>query len=341
MPSTCAIVILNWNGKKFLEQFLPSVLQTTYKPLQCIVADNASTDDSVAFVKANYPEIRIIQNAQNWGFAKGYNEALKQVDADYYVILNSDVEVSPGWLEPMVELLDNDKTIAACQPRILSYHEKNRFEYAGAAGGWIDRYGYPFCRGRVFDVTEEDLGQYNTSEPICWASGAALFIRSAVFHQLEGFDEYFFAHQEEIDLCWRIQLAGYKIYACPSSIVWHVGGGTLQKDNPKKTFLNFRNNLVMLAKNLPLLKKITVMPVRFFLDLTTALRGLLSGQPGYFAAVLKAHFHFIGWALFRRQKRWKPITKKTHIDGWLPKSIVWQFFVKKKKTFSEIVMKTS
>lgn len=341
MPSTCAIVILNWNGKKFLEQFLPSVLQSTYSHLEVIVADNASTDDSIGFLKANYPGIRIIQNKQNWGFAKGYNEALKQVNADYYAILNSDVEVSPGWLEPMAALLNADKTIAACQPRILSFQEKNRFEYAGAAGGWIDRYGYPFCKGRIFDITEEDHGQYNSSEPVFWASGAALFIRSSVFHQMEGFDEYFFAHQEEIDLCWRTQLAGYKIYSCPASIVWHVGGGTLQKENPQKAYLNFRNNLVMLAKNLPLSKKLVVMPVRFFLDMITAWKGLLTGKAGYFLAILKAQLHFIGWCLFYPKKRWFPITKKNYVQGWLPKSIVWQFFVKRKRTFSEIVTKTS
>ena len=340
MPSTCAIVILNWNGRKFLEQFLPPLLSTTYSHFEVIVADNASSDDSVEFLQNTFPRIRVIQNTHNWGFAKGYNEALKLVHADYYIILNSDVEVTPGWLEPLVDLLDADRSIAACQPRILSHRNKNMFEYAGGAGGWIDKYGYPFCKGRVFDVTEEDQGQYNTIEPIFWASGAALCIRSAVFHEMHGFDEFFFAHQEEIDLCWRIQLAGHKIYSCPRSVVYHVGGGTLQKDDPKKTYLNFRNNLIMVSKNLPLSKKIFVLPARFLLDTITAWRGLLTGKPAYFVAIIKAQLNFIGWCFFR-QKKWQPVSKKAHVEGWLQKSIVWEFFIKKKKTFSEIVTKTS
>ncbi len=238
-----AVVILNWNGRKFLEQFLPSVLASTYTDYSVIVADNGSTDDSIAFLAANFPQVRIINNGQNFGFAKGYNEALKLVESEYYILLNSDVEVSPGWIEPMVSLLENDAQMAACQPKILSYHNKTMFEYAGAAGGWLDKYGYPFAKGRVFDICEEDKGQYDQVEPIFWASGAALFVRSTVYHQMKGFDEYFFAHQEEIDLCWRIQLAGYTVFSCPSSVVYHVGGGTLPKGNSLKTFLNFRNNL--------------------------------------------------------------------------------------------------
>jgi len=246
-----AVVILNWNGRNFLEQFLPSVVRSTYSNHVIIIADNNSADDSIDFLKIHYPGIRIIQNAGNWGFAKGYNEALRQIESEYYVLLNSDVEVSPGWLEPMVELLENNPAIAACQPKILSFLKRNLFEYAGAAGGWMDKYGYPFCKGRIFDLCEEDHGQYDQAEPIFWATGAALFIRSSSFHEQKGLDEYFFAHQEEIDLCWRIQLSGGKIYSCPSSVVYHVGGGTLQKGNSKKTFLNFRNNLIMLAKNWP------------------------------------------------------------------------------------------
>jgi GT2 family glycosyltransferase len=340
MSSTCAIVILNWNGKKFLEQFLPSVLNTSYNHFEVIVADNASTDDSVAYLQHSHPGVRIIQNTDNWGFAKGYNEALKHVDADYYAILNSDVEVSPGWLEPLANLLDSDSSIAACQPRILSYHDKNKFEYAGAAGGWIDKFGYPFCKGRIFDITEEDRGQYNVAEPIFWASGAALFIRHSVFHEMDGFDEFFFAHQEEIDLCWRMQLAGYKIFSCPGSVVYHVGGGTLQKEDPRKTYLNFRNNLIMVSKNLAFPEKITVMPARFLLDSITAWRGLLMGNTGYFIAIIKAQLHFLGWCFFNSKKRWWPVSKKAGVRGRLQKSIVWQFFVRNKKTFSEIVAKT-
>ncbi|MEP7375383.1 MAG: glycosyltransferase family 2 protein [Chitinophagaceae bacterium] len=334
-----AIVILTWNGRNFLEQFLPSVVLSAYSNHEIIVVDNNSSDDSIDFLKAHYPNIRIIQNAGNWGFAKGYNEALKQIRSDYYVLLNSDVEVTANWLNPMVELLESDPAIAACQPKILSYHNKNVFEYAGAAGGWIDKYGYPFCKGRVFEICEEDHGQYDQSEPIFWATGAALFIRSSVFNEQKGLDEYFFAHQEEIDLCWRIQLAGGKIYSCPSSIVYHVGAGTLKRGNSKKTFLNFRNNLIMLAKNWPE-KKIWALPVRVSLDAMAAWRGLLKGDAGYFLAIVKAHFAFLNWLLFYQKKSLFPAVRKGHLNGVLQQNLVWQFFINKKKTFSKIVNKT-
>ena len=335
-----AIVILNWNGQKYLEQFLPSVLLSGYSNYEIIVADNGSVDESVSFLQKNYPGIRLIRFNENYGFAKGYNEALKQVDADYYSILNSDVEVQPGWLQPMVDLLEKNKNIAACQSKLLSYNNKKMFEYAGAAGGWLDKYGYPFAKGRVFDVSEEDRGQYDQSEPIFWASGAALFIRSSVFHEMKGFDEYFFAHQEEIDLCWRIQLAGYKIYSCPLSVVYHVGGGTLPKGNSLKTYLNFRNNRIMMSKNMPLSKKLWVMPVRNMLDTISAWKGLLTGDGGYFIAILRAQLAFIKWWLFHKKKSVFPATKKGKLSGYLQKNMVWQHFAKKKKYFSEIVGKT-
>ncbi len=335
-----SIVILNWNGQKYLEQFLPSVLFTNYPNYEVIVADNGSVDSSVSFLQKNYPGIRLILFNENYGFAKGYNEALKQVKSEYYCILNSDVEVQPGWLHPMVELLEKDKTIAACQPKLLSYHNKKMFEYAGGAGGWLDKYGYPFARGRVFDISEEDHGQYDEAVPIFWASGAALFIRSSVFHEMKGFDGYFFAHQEEIDLCWRIQLAGYKIYACPSSAVYHVGGGTLPKGNSLKTYLNFRNNRIMISKNMPLSKKIWVVPVRNLLDAVSAWKGLLTGDGGYFIAILRAHLAFLKWWLFHKKKSLFPANKKGTLAGHLQKNMVWQHFVKKKKYFSEIVGKT-
>ncbi len=337
----CAVVILNWNGRKFLEQFLPSVVQTTWSNHEVIVADNFSTDDSIVFLEKNYPAVRIVRLTQNLGFAKGYNEALKQVEADYFILLNSDVEVTDDWLEPMIELLENDVSIAACQPKILSWHDKKMFEYAGAAGGWIDKYGYPFCKGRIFEICEEDRGQYDKEEPIFWASGAALFIRSSAFHEIKGFDEYFFAHQEEIDLCWRLQLAGYIIFSCPSSIVYHVGGGTLQRGNSKKTYLNFRNNLIMLVKNLPMSKKIWIMPVRILLDAITAWKGLLTGNSGYFIAIIKAHFSFVTWLFFRQKDSQSPASRNGNLYGNLEKSIVWQFFIKKKNTFLEIAGKTS
>ena len=336
-----AIVILNWNGRKFLQQFLPSVVATQYANLELVVADNGSSDDSLEFLAANYPNIRIIQLNKNYGFAKGYNEALKMVTAPYYLLLNSDVEVQPGWIQPMIKLLESDNTIAACQPKILSYHHRHYFEYAGAAGGWLDKYGYPFAKGRVFDICEEDKGQYDQSEPVFWASGAALFIRSNVFHEMKGFDEYFFAHQEEIDLCWRIQLAGYRIYSCPASVVYHVGGGTLPRGNSMKTYLNFRNNLIMLSKNLPVRKKLWVMPVRNLLDAVSAWKGLLSGDGGYFIAILRAHAAFVKWWFFYKKRSVFPARREGNLAGYLQKNMVWQHFVKQRKFFSEIVQKTA
>lgn len=335
-----AVVILNWNGRKYLEKFLPSIINSSYNNFEIIVADNCSSDDSVTFLHQTYPDIRIIQFDKNYGFAKGYNKALRQIESEYYVILNSDVEVQIRWLEPMVELLESDQTIAACQPKILSYTDRDTFEYAGAAGGWLDKYGYPFAKGRVFDVFEKDKGQYDQTEPIFWASGAALFIRSKTFHEMEGFDDYFFAHQEEIDLCWRMQLAGYRIYSCPLSVVHHIGGGTLHKSNSLKTFLNFRNNRIMLSKNLPFTRKLWVMPVRSFFDGLSAWKGLLTGDPGYFVAIIRAHIAFLIWWLFNRKRSVFPADRKGKLYGFLQKNIAWQHFVKKKKYFSEIVGKS-
>lgn len=335
-----SIVILNWNGKKHLERFLPSVINTHYSNYEIVVADNGSTDDSIIFLEATYPNIRIIKLTQNFGFAKGYNEALKKITSDYYVLLNSDVEVTSSWLQPQLDLLESDKSIAACQPKILSFNNKKIFEYAGAAGGWIDKFGYPFAKGRIFDICEEDHGQYNKSEPIFWASGAALFIRSSVFHEMQGFDEYFFAHQEEIDLCWRIQLSGYKIYSCPEAIVYHVGGGTLPKGNSLKTFLNFRNNRIMLSKNLTYPKKFFVFFVRNILDILSALKGLLSGDVGYFWAICRAEFAFLKWWLVDKKKSTFPSKQSGKLFGYLNKNLVWQHFIKKRTKFSEIVDKS-
>ena len=337
-PPKVAVVILNWNGRKFLEQFLPSVVSFSTNA-EVIVADNGSTDDSLSFLQNKFPDIRIIRLEKNYGFAKGYNEALKHVQADYYLLLNSDVEVTSNWLEPMIDLLQKNLSIAACQPKILSYTHKNMFEYAGAAGGWIDKYGYPFAKGRVFDICETDHGQYDQTEPIFWASGASLLIRSGIYHDVGGFDEYFFAHQEEIDLCWRIQLAGYKIYSCPSSVVYHVGGGTLPRGNSRKTWLNFRNNRIMLSKNLPWQRKLWVMPFRNLLDAISAWKALLSGDSGYFIAVIRAHVSFIKWWLFHQKESVFPEEKKGNVDGVVDKNVAWLHFVKKLKTFSEIVKK--
>lgn len=336
LPSV-AIVILNWNGKHYLQQFLPSVTKTTYPNYRIIVADNASSDQSLSFLKSEYPEIEILAFKENLGFAGGYNEALQHVKSDYYLLLNSDVEVQPGWLEPMVALLESDKSRAACQPKILSYHNKHLFEYAGACGGWLDEFGYPFARGRVFDVCEIDNAQYDTAEQVFWATGAAMLIRTEVFHQMHGFDEYFFAHQEEIDLCWRIQLAGYKVFCCPQSVVYHVGGGTLPRGNSRKTLLNFRNNQIMLAKNLCWSEKWWKIPFRLMLDQVSALKGLLSGEGGYFIAIWKAHLAFCYWIVFGN-KKWKAKNRvpMRQLTGVYHGNLAWQHFVRKKKLFSEI-----
>jgi len=334
-----AIVILNWNGRKYLEQFLPSVSATSYSNYEIVVADNGSTDDSLLFLQEKYAFARIIRFPVNYGFAKGYNEALKLVEADYYVLLNSDAEVSVDWLQPMVALLEVDRTIAACQPKILSFTNKKVFEYSGAAGGWIDKFGYPFAKGRIFDVCEQDRGQYDDSSLIFWVSGAAMIIRSSVFHGVKGFDEYFFAHQEEIDLCWRIQLAGHKLMSCPESVVYHVGGGTLPRGNTKKTYLNFRNNQIMLAKNLPWTEKWWKIPFRVFLDLVSATKGLFTGDGGYFVAIIRAHLAFLKWILLKQHKSIFPERKNGRIYGIYNHNLVWKHFVEKKKSFSEIVKK--
>lgn len=335
LPSV-AIVILNWNGRSYLEQFIPSVLASTYTNKRVIVADNASTDGSVEFLKNHYPAVEVLINSSNEGFAKGYNTALNKVDADYYVLLNSDVEVSAGWIEPVISLMESDRAIAACQPKILAYNNKHQFEYAGACGGWIDNFGYPFTRGRIFESCETDNGQYDSVQPCFWASGASLFVRAPVYHQLGGLDEYFFAHQEEIDLCWRMQLSGYKIYVQPASVVYHVGGGTLPKGNNRKTFLNFRNNLAMMYKNLPGTTALWKLPVRLLLDILAAFKALFSGDTGFFVSVGRAHLHFFSWLLFKKHGHIKNGSHK-HLTGWYKGSIVWDHFIRKKNRFSEIV----
>jgi GT2 family glycosyltransferase len=336
LPSV-AVVILNWNGKNYLDRFLPFLCASTYTNLQIVVADNDSTDDSISFLQKEYPEVSIIKNKTNEGFAQGYNTALKQVEATYYVLLNSDVEVTQGFIEPIIELMEKDAKIGACQPKILDWNNKTHFEYAGASGGWIDSLGYPFCRGRFFENLEEDKGQYNNPEPIFWASGASLFVRSNIFHQLGGFDEYFFAHMEEIDLCWRIQLAGYKVFICPNSIVYHVGGGTLPKGNQRKVYLNFRNNLIMLYKNLPLSQLVWKLPLRFILDGISAWKNVFSGQLPYFKAVVQAHFAFIYWIFNHKKQKNNKSPGKIKLSGWYKGSIVWDHFIMGKKSFKEII----
>ena len=338
---TVAVVILNWNGRKYLEQFLPSVLASTYNNIVIYVADNGSTDDSIAFLTDRYPTIKIITHTTNEGFAGGYNRALKEVDEEYLVLLNSDIEVTPGWLEPAIDLFSHHPDLAAIQPKILDYNNKAFFEYAGAAGGWIDRFGYPFSKGRIFDILEKDERQYDTPTEIFWASGASMIIKKSVFNEVGGFDPFFFAHQEEIDLCWRIHLAGYKIMSCPSSVVYHIGGGTLSKDDPNKIFLNFRNNLIMLWKNLSGFETIYVLMVRFLLDAISAWKNLIVGKTPYFIAVARAHMGFMGWLISGRRQSVYPVKKSGQVKGIYKGSVVWQHFMLGKNKFSEIITEST
>lgn len=338
MQPSVAIVILNYNGRNYLERFLPSVIASTYVNKKVIVADNASIDDSVAFVKAKFPSVEILFNTQNDGFAGGYNWALQHVQSEYYVLLNSDVEVTPGWIEPVIDLMEGNQLIAACQPKLLAFHQPKHFEYAGASGGWIDCLGYPFSRGRIFDVLEKDVHQYDDMQEIFWATGAAMFIRSQVFHAMQGFDASFFAHQEEIDLCWRMQLAGHKIYVCPQSVVFHVGAGTLPRGG-RKVFLNFRNNLLMLTKNLPVSEKWWKLPLRFLLDAISAWKGLFTGDAAFFKAIVRAHIVvMLSWITGKNKYSVNRKPMKV-MGGVYNGAIVWDHFIKQKKIFLEIVAK--
>lgn len=322
MPNI-AIVILNWNGEKLLEQFLPSVVRYS-KNAAIYVADNASTDHSIAFLKKTYPAITIIQNTVNGGFAQGYNDALKFIDSPIYCLLNSDVEVTENWLEPIEETFDQNPKVGIIQPKILDYNRREYFEYAGAAGGFIDQLGYPFCRGRIFQALEKDQGQYNDIREIFWATGACMFIKSAIFKELGGFDEDYFAHQEEVDLCWRAKNHGYKILYVGHSKVYHLGGSTLSNMNPKKTYLNFRNSLYSITKNLPRKKAFPIIFSRLLLDGIAGLRFIFQGKFNHFLAILKAHLSFY--------KNFQKIYKKREKTKYMPnyfttKSIVWAHFV--------------
>jgi hypothetical protein len=337
--SKIAIVILNWNGAKLLQQFLPSIIEFSKNDFtDIVVADNGSTDNSLQILRNEFPEVEILDLKQNYGFARGYNEALKQIDADYFVILNSDVEVTAGWLEEPIRLMEIDSSIAAVQPKILSHQQKTHFEYAGAAGGFIDRFGYPFCRGRIFNEVEEDRGQYDKSIDIFWATGACMFVRAKYFHEVGGFDADFWAHMEEIDLCWRLKNRDYRVVYTPESTVYHVGGGTLSYDNPRKLYLNFRNNLWLLYKNLPAGQLFPIIFMRMMLDGIAAMKLLAEFNLNGIASVLKAHYHFYRSIPSLNQKR-----KKAKLSGHLTTpaeklhlSIVFQFYVRKRKRFSEI-----
>ena len=326
-----AVVILNWNGAKLLQQFLPSVIQFS-GDATIYVADNASTDTSIDVLKNEFPTVKIIENTGNYGFAKGYNEALKCVEEPYYALVNSDIEVTENWLQPIEAIFNNEPNTAIIQPKLLDYKKKTYFEYAGAAGGFIDKYGFPFCRGRIFDTLEEDLGQYDTETQIFWATGACFFIRKEVFRSLQGFDGDFFAHQEEIDLCWRANNVGHTIKYCPTSVVYHVGGATLNEANPMKTFLNFRNSLLMLTKNLPKEKLVPIIFIRMCLDGLAGVQFIFQGKFKHTFAILKAHFYF--YHLIGRNLKKRNNSQKTNY--YYTKSIVWKYFVQKKNTFNRI-----
>ena len=336
-----AIVILNWNGVDMMRRYLTDVVNYSIVDNAVVyVADNASTDDSVEMLRSEYPQVKVILLEKNWGFAEGYNKALSQIEAEYYVLLNSDVKVTHHWLQPLVEFMDAHRDVAACQPKLLSIIDTDSFEYAGACGGFIDLYGYPFCRGRVFNTIERDKGQYDTAMPILWATGACMMIRSSDYWNAGGFDGRFFAHNEEIDLCWRLRLLGRKVYCIPDSALFHLGGGTLPKSNPMKTYLNFRNNLTMLYKNLPDRELRKVMRMRFLLDWLAALQMLVLGRSiGDFKAVIKARMAFKAWKNDFRHDR-ETIQSTAKVDA-VPEriciSILWQYYIKRNKTFRQII----
>lgn len=333
-----AIVILNWNGRKMMEKYLPSVLEHS-KEAEVYIADNNSSDDSLEWLRIYINKVKVIKLDQNYGFADGYNRALKQVKAEYYMLLNSDVEVTPHWLQPLVEYMDTHQEVAACQPKLLSYVDKGRFEYAGAAGGYIDRFGYPFCRGRIFDSVEADNGQYDSVQQVLWATGACLFIRSEDYWRVGGLDARFFAHNEEIDLCWRLRIMGRQVVCLPDSQVYHLGGGTLPKGNPYKTFLNFRNNLTMLYKCLPDKELHDVMRWRWFLDYLAAWQTLiLNRNYGDFKAIYRARRAFKKWKndFKEDRKRIQESRREASVPERKRYSIVWQYYIKGKRRYLDL-----
>jgi GT2 family glycosyltransferase len=329
-----AVVILNYNGKAFLEKFLPGVIEFSSKEAEIWVADNNSLDGSVDILCEKFPSVKLIENKYNGGFATGYNLALKQIKADYYILLNSDIEVTQNWINPVIELMESDEKIAVCQPKILSYYQQDEFEYAGASGGFIDRFGYPFCRGRVFQSIEKDEGQYNEPIEVFWATGACLFVKAKIYHDAGGLDDDFFAHMEEIDLCWRLKNEGYRIMVCPASKVYHVGGGTLPKHSALKTYLNFRNNFSLLYKNLPskYLKRIFL--IRFMLDGVAAFKFLLEGGFNDFVAVIEAHVYFYKNIGKLRKKRKQ--LKQNYVSKLYQRNLVFDHYFLGKKKFSDL-----
>ena len=334
-----AILILNRNTRYFLKQHLPFILSTSYANKEVFVIDNNSGDGSVAMLKQFFPEVRIIQMRSNLGYATGYNLCLSQVTADYFILVNSDIEVTKNFIEPVIQLMEANDEIGICQPKLLSYGEKHMFEYAGACGGWIDRLGFPFARGRVLLTIEKDEGQYNTSEQIFWATGACMFLKSSVYKKIGGFYDYYYMHQEDIDLCWRAQNVGYKIYACPDSEVFHIGGGSLSWENNLKTFLTFRNNYILLTRNLPVLKLAPVICLRLFLDLFGGLFFLIKAKPGISKAMFKAIFAYFYWLFFYGDKKNLQPKGFNKCTGVYKGTILIPYYISRKRTFAAIVKK--
>jgi GT2 family glycosyltransferase len=336
---TVSVIILNWNTSNLLQQFLPIVVKNSHIPgVEIVLADNGSTDDSVSWVKSNFPQVKTLEFSANLGFAGGYTKALSLVNTDLSVLLNSDAAPSENWLLPLIETMGQNSQTIACVPCIKDYNNQAQFEYAGAAGGFIDRFGYTFCRGRIFDVTEKDNGQYSNSGKIFWGSGAALLVRTNAFLETGGFDPDFFAHMEEIDWCWRVKNLGFDILYVPESVVYHVGGGTLNYNNPNKTYLNFRNNLFLILKNEPGSSVFLILFIRFWLDIAALLLFLLNGEFKNALAISKAHFHFLKKAglFYKKRKLLKPfITKFSHPEIYRG-SIAWDFFIRKKRYFSQL-----
>jgi GT2 family glycosyltransferase len=332
-----AVVILNYNGRNFLKQFLPSVIAHS-DGARIVVADNGSSDDSVSLVQSEFPTVELIRFSDNLGFCEGYNAALKQIQSDYYVLLNSDIEVTPNWLRPVITLLDQNTDIAAAQPKIRSWYDRERFEYAGAAGGFIDRLGYPFCRGRIFDTLENDNGQYDDTRPVFWATGACLFIKAELYHKMRGLDKDFFAHMEEIDLCWKLNRSGYRVYYCAESTVYHVGGGTLPATNPKKTYLNFHNGMCLLLHHVPLAQLLWKLPARILLDLLAAVNYLTRNKPADAWAIVRAQFQVLKRLRYywTKRKEIKKVVGPFDVQFLYPSSIVFDYFVLRRHTFREL-----
>jgi len=336
--TTTAIVILNFNGEKHLSNFLPSVLKHSNPENEIWVIDNCSTDNSIDYLKQKFPSVKIIQNTKNGGFAKGYNDGLKKIKSDFYILINSDIEATPNWDNPLIELLKNNSNIAACQPKIKSYKNRSKFEHAGAAGGFIDKYAYAFCRGRIFADVEEDLGQYDDTIEIFWATGAAMAIKASLFHKLGGFDEDFFAHMEEIDLCWRLKNNGYSIFYTSKSTVYHLGGGTLDYQSPKKVFLNFRNNLFMILKNVPSNRVYKLLMLRLLLDGLAGIKFFSNSGFAHLKAIINAHFSFYKLFFKMKNKRYN-IESKNHKNGTYHGALFIDYFAKGRKKFGDLPQK--